>query len=315
MKPQVEQLETRDLPAVILAGGTLSAFAEGRATDIVFTRAGDTVTVVQDGVTSVFNGAGVQRVLGIGSHEGDRIQVNGRLDGTLVGLAGDDFLSGGTGNLNFHPGAGADVVYSILPAGNTDTVTAAGDGKDRLHVNAGDVVSAGPEDVVLAFFAPGRLPGSGFLGLDPSLADRVLYITPTNGGSFVSLADGPGKRETVVTYDLDLSDGFQPRVQSFTGLRAVSYFGGAGTDTYTNDTELTEAAYGSAGNDVLVSGYGDVLLKGSGGDDVLVYRGRGRLGIVDPGPGADLVFDFGRGLQVVNAGEADFLPAPRGRGK
>lgn len=311
-----EALEGRDLPSATLIGGVLFDFLRGPGVHRVSVdRVGTQVQVVEDGQTSLFDAASVQAIYVKGADAaGNIVQNNTGIASALIGGDQADTLFGGTGFNYIDPVGGDDLVYAIIPRSN-NVINAGGEGRDFIFSNFGSFVNAGPEDQTATFFAPGRTPGSAFIGTDPSLNDGTLYITPGNGGSQVFLLPGEKKGDVVALYDL--GDGQGQKAQTFSGVSFISYFGGAGNDIYQNNTDTSEAAYGSAGDDVLVGGRGErTLLKGSGGDDVLVLQagqndgsansGRDRIFFLRGGPNvaridaADLAFGLTAGDAVLS---------------
>ncbi len=273
-KLRLETLESRYAPAATLLGGTLTVVGQGKG---VYTLSVDNapgvVNVTENGVVTPFDTTQVQRLVLIGSNKAENvIQNNTNLDSVILGGNKRDTLFGGSGN-NFLSGrAGGDNIYSLL---GVNTVDIRGQGKDRVFTNVGATVLSNKNDLVVRFFAPGRTPGVPFIGQE---ADGVLYITPSNNGSSVIITPGLTPTSISVTYDLGVGLGSQ--TVSFSNVKAIAYFGGTGDDVYINETTIgseaanfPEAIYGSAGNDILLSGFGPYsILKGSGGDDLLGLR-------------------------------------------
>lgn len=298
---QVLELGSRDLPASMLAGDTLLVSVPPGGTHTVSVDSSPfQVTVTEDGVATGYDPLLVSRVTVLGGTGRNVVQNNTALDCVLVGGPRGDTLFGGTGRNTILPGGGGDTVYALL---GSNVIDASGGGPDRVFTNFPAAVLADRQDLVVRFFNTGRTPGSGFIGLDETLGDGVLYITPGNAGSRVTLDPaGPGKVKA--TYDLGTGAG--PLTAVFTGVRAVSYFGGAGDDVYTNNTRLVEAAYGSAGNDTLTGGRGAFsLLKGSGGDDTLT--GRARANDVSGNGGADTLTVLSAAADVFRTDALDTL--------
>ena len=310
-------LEARDTPASFLAPGgqltvSVSAAPGPHTVDLstVPAAAGTAVQVTEDGqVSGLFPTSMVTSLFVQGSNAGRNvIQNNTAVLGVLVGGSGNDSLFGGTGTNVLLPGGGDDEVYALL---GVNVISTGGDGTDAVLTNAGASVLAGAEDQVVRFFGPGRTPGTPFVGLDPSLNDGVLYITPSNGGSDTRLA--PGANPGDVTATLDLGDGLGSRTRAFSGVKFVSFFGGSGRDVYVNATTVPDAAYGSGGDDFLAGSLGAFsLLKGSGGNDVLL--GRSRSNDLSGNSGADtLVATAGVGGNTFRVDAQDavigFLPA------
>jgi Ca2+-binding RTX toxin-like protein len=297
LKLTVEALETRALPSASLVGGLLCVVEPNHGTHTVSVdRVAAQIQVTEgDGsgagnVVSLFDSAAVTSVFVQGAEHGvNVIQQNTSLPSVLLGGDRADTIFGGTGLNQIDPGKGHDTVYALL---GVNTISVAGEGTDRVFTNFGAVVSADNQDTVVRFFGPGRTPGAPFIGFDTTLNDSALYITPSNNGSSVTLDPGADKGDVVATYDLGDGNGLQ--TQTFSGVQTIAYFGGAGNDTFVDNTRLPGAAYGSAGNDTLYGGTGAFfILKGSGGNDVLV--GRARHNDLSGNGGADVLTDLGNG--------------------
>lgn len=293
----LETLESRDVPSSMLNNGTLFVTLSGKLNAVSIDTVAGMTQVTENGKVASF--AGVMNIVVVGSANGENvIQNNTSIDSTLLGGNKSDTLFGGSGRNTIDPGNGTDVVYALL---GDNVINSADSNSDRVFTNFGAAVNADKKDLVVRFFAPGRTPGTPFIGQE---ADGVLYITPSNNGSQVVLT--PGKKDTVVaTYDL--GDGLGLRTQTFKNVKAISYFGGSGDDLFVNNTRIDNAAYGSAGNDVLFGGVGDFsLLKGSGGDDVLFARAK--QNDVSGNGGADVIFALaGQGRNIFRAGPEDTI--------
>jgi hypothetical protein len=306
----VEQLESRDCPAATLINGTLFVLSDGGA--VAVTRAGGVDTVVEDGVlTGTFASAAVQSATVTGSDKVDVIQITGNLPATISTGGGDDVVFVGTGAAFVDLGRGKDVGYAILSA----TTIKADDGlADLVFVNPTGTAITDAKDQTVTFFRPGRTPGVPSIGVE---ADGVLYVTLGNLPGSFKLEDAPGKDAYLATYDL--GDGLGTRQQTFIGVQAVSFFGGAANDTYVNNTKLPEAAYGSGGDDFLSGSRGKLsILKGLGGNDTLV--GNALFNDLSGNGGADALsvarngkhFDVFRvdALDFFFAGAGDFVLSP-----
>ncbi len=310
MKPALEVLESRDLPSVTLLNGTLFILEQGPGihTVSVDSVAGQIQVTEGDGsgfnnAVSLFDSSLVTGVIVAGSANGvNVIQQNTSLSCILQGGNRGDTIIGGSGSNLINGGGGHDVLYSLL---GKNIISSYGGGEDYILTNYPALVFADSQDTVVRFFGPGRAPGQPFIGFDPSLGDGVLYITPSNNGSWVVIDPGPTKDSVVASYDL--GDGNGPQTQLFTGVQFISYFGGSGNDAYLNNTRIGEAAYGGAGNDFVVGGTGDVsFLKGLGGGDVVV--GRGDHNDISGNAGADFLVDLGHHRDdVIRTDAADLV--------
>ncbi len=307
MKLHLEKLEDRNVPSVLtsLSGGTLLVNLDGPGTHTAsfFNSAPGQYALVADGQTFLFATTDVNLLVINGAQHGTNVIQNATsVADVLTGGSGKDTLFGGAGSNLLDAGKGPDSIYSLL---GTNTILAEHDGPDRVFTNFGAMVTAGPEDTVVRFFGPGRTPGTPFIGFDATLNDDVLYITPSNNGSSVVIDQGQGAGSVLVTYDL--GDGSGPQTATFTDVSAISYFGGTGSDFYQNNTSVTEAVYGSAGNDTLVGGYGFSLKKGSGGNDLIIGRSRLHDDISGNGGADTLILTNSVKGDIIRTDAADFV--------
>ena len=258
MKPVLEMLETRELPAVTaLLGGTLSIVGDARDDVItVNTTADGQIQSVVNGVTRFFQAAAVQRLALVGNGGNDTL--------TAQVPAVPDFLSGGPGRDNLQAfgatsvvlgGAGPDVIYAIVGQG---AVLDGGPGRDRVIGNATSTIVPDAADANAVVFGAGQAPFQ--------VVGGVLLLVGTSGDDFGSLTRQGN--QFVLSYN-GLVANFP--TGAFDAVAAVF---GAGDDVFTNLTDVDQVMYGAAGNDVLVgTGNGFKLLKGGGGNDVLIAQG------------------------------------------
>jgi len=236
-------------------------------------------------------------------------QDNAAVTFAALGGAGDDTIFGGSGRNFIAGGPGDDITYAILPTA-TDYIDTRDGGTDHVFANANPantLLTDGPAlDPVVTFFRPDRLPGSGVLRQE---ADGVLYVVPTNNGSYFQLDPLPGAGAGAVVATYDLGDGRGRQTQAFSGVVALSYFGGSGADVMINNSSVREAAYGGAGDDFLLGGFGDVsILKGLAGSDSVLGRTAGRADL-SGNAGSDTVVMFGPGVTTFRVGPEDAVVA------
>lgn len=323
MKPIVEILEARFLPAVSLLAGLLSVTVDtlGGLHKVVASpgpNPGD-VSLSVDGVPQSFQGVTALDLRGavLGSNY---VENNTPLPATLTGVGNKDTLFGGTGPDTLVAGKGTEILYDLL---GVNVVLAKNGRPDRIFTNAASTVATDPgtslppgvvvrppvaaRDAVVIFFAANRLPGAGTVIREGS----VLYLTPPDTGTTTRLAPVLGGYLLTSNW---------AGTQFFRGLRSVAYFGGAGSDTFVNNTTLDTVAYGGVGvaSDVLVGGFGFNILKGLGGVDALVGRGTVNDlsgsgssvsdGAVDTLIGLGKLNIFRRGPEDVTVGVGVFVP-------
>lgn len=271
---QLEQLSDRLTPSTVtFIGSTVVVTGDSAANVITVDPTPTGVAVTVDGTVNTYDG--VTAVVVTGGRGDDKITNNSSVSLFADGGKGNDTLFGGTGINVIDAGDGKDVVYALL---GSNTITAADGQADRIYTNPSAVVAPDSKDQVVTFFADGRVPNSG----QAALVDGVLYLTPAAGGSSTVITEKGNTVTVVTTYAGTL-------VFDKGEVEAIAYFGGSGADYYQNDTKIEEAAYGAAGNDTLISGFGAFnLLKGSGGDDVLWARGK--AADVSANGGADVIY-------------------------
>lgn len=297
-KPHLEALEERDNPSVsfgltgtslsltgspdsphnvlvrpsatanaidVLADGQLQSFTG--LTQVNYSGRGsqaDTITnrTSIPGVISLGNGANVVLTAAAGStvtagNGANVIQATGGGNVITAGN-GDNSVYGGPNDV-ISVGNGQNVVYALL---GVNTITVGSDKDvDRIYTNAAStVVGATPQDRVATFFAANRLPGSGNLVLDS--ATRTLYFAADNqGDTFVADQAGPnvfvrvGRGSAPVqTYAFDANS-----------FDTIAVFGGAGNDTFVDNTTKDSVLYGAGGSNVLIGSTGDFNLLKAGG--------------------------------------------------
>jgi len=288
-----EVLERRENPSVVLDSGLLTVTGTPGG-DVVAVNPGPaagqlSVVVNQDSYT--FSTSDVSQFINVfGLNGSDLISNNTAVPCQMFGMGGDDVLMGSAANDTLTGGNGRDTYYDLL---GTNVINAQDDAKaDRVFTNASSLKFTDRRDLVVTFFGQGRTPGSGDLEVGE---DGVLYITPVNAARTSTRVYRQGR---FLTVDTDWGGGPE-RVQfDYASVKAVAFFGGTGNDSFRNDTNIATAAYGSAGNDVVVGGFGYNLLKGSGGSDVLFGRGT-----------ENDVSSNGGGDTIVTQGQADIIRA------
>jgi Ca2+-binding RTX toxin-like protein len=176
---------------------------------------------------------------------------------TIAAGNGQDNIYGGPGDV-IAAGSGKDIIYDIL--GSNQISVAAHQGTDYIFSNATSTVTGSQSsDRVAVFFAAGRTAGSGTLVLDSG----VLYFTANgNGDTYVLNQVG---NMLVATYNLNDGTGFHTQMFAKSQVKLVANFGGAGADTFINNTDIPDVQYGQGGNNVVIGGYGALDLEKAGG--------------------------------------------------
>lgn len=233
-------------------------------------------------------------------------------------LAGSSVITLGNGNNNVQGGAGDvitvgsgfNIVYDIGP-GNQVVNVAPHAGTDYLFVGPTTTLNgAQPNDRVARFFVPGRTIGSGTLVLDGT----TLYYTASHAGDTYT-ANESGNLIVVNT----ITNGVAAQTTFLKSqVRLIANFGGAGADTFRNNTSIPDLQYGAGGQNVLVGGFGPLnLLKagGAAGNSIAIGRSPGindLSGSGVPGTSSILVGNAAAVLNVFRTNSAaDLLVARR----
>jgi hypothetical protein len=295
----LEALEERALlsgaSVTLLNGGLLNVVgASNQAnTAVISSPDANTVQVQLDGQTYTFASSAVSQINYTGGSRGDQVTnlttvggylalgngdnvVNSKAGGefivvgngknfvqdfaagnTIVAGNGQDNIYGGPSD-NIIAGSGRDIIYDILGA---DQISVAPhQGRDYIFSNATSTVTGSQaNDNVAVFFAAGRTAGSGTLVLDSG----VLYFTANNNGDTYILNQVGNK--LVATYNLNDGTGFHTQTFNKADVKQIANFGGAGADTFINNTDVSDVQYGQGGNNVVIGGYGALDLEKAGG--------------------------------------------------
>lgn len=286
MKPSLERLENREVPATTtLLGGTLAIIGDQRAdvVDVFVNNAGRIIANV-NGVSQSFAAAQVQRVF-LDGQGGDDVLTNqvATIADFLRGGSGDDTLQAfGTSSVVLGEG-GNDSLYAIVGAG---AVLDGGPGRDRIIGNATSIIFNGPADRPNVVFGVAAQP--------VQLIQGVVYFLGTVNNDSAQITEQFGK--LFVTYN---GQSFVFNKQDVDSFATVL---GAGDDLIINNSSVSTVAYGAGGNDTLIGGSADDLLKGGGGNDFIV----GNAGDDDlsADPGIDFVF-AGPGRDIVRIDQFD----------
>ncbi|BAY20626.1 hypothetical protein NIES2100_03680 [Calothrix sp. NIES-2100] len=248
----------------------------------------DVNNLVGTGVTLVqFTGGAGNDTLD-GSDSSTQLYGNGDAgDDVLTGSSASDTLNGGDGNDLVQGEKGNDTM--IGGAGNDTLAWDDGDGSDRISGNAGiDTIDV---DGSVA-------QGDKFvLGQQGNLAifDRV------NLGQFKLTVD---TAEQFSVSGEGGNDSFDVNNLSYTGVKLVSFSGGAGNDTLDGSDSSTQLyGNGDAGDDVLTGSSASDTLNGGDGND-LVQGEKGNDTMIGGAGNDTLAWDDGDGSDRIsgNAG-------------
>ncbi|ESQ92201.1 hypothetical protein ABAC460_04745 [Asticcacaulis sp. AC460] len=185
-------------------------------------------------------------------------------EANLWGLAGDDSLTGGTGNDTIHGRAGNDTLDG-------------GDGDDQVFGGAGD-------DVLIA--------GGGFNRLYGESGNDLFIAGPGfshyDGGAGVDTISFAGATATVdMILDGGWGDVSTSGIENVIGSDFRDYINGSAGDNWLEGGDGNDELYGHDGNDTLSAGEGSDYALGGAGDDVLyASSGPDHLG---GGDGDDLI--------------------------
>ncbi len=257
--------DTIDLtPTTVTTNGEQQAINLTTVTAVLISSGdGDDVVTVSDTVTvsvDVFAGAG---------------------DDTVTGGSGDDYLDGGVGNDTVTGGSGND----YLEGGLGDDSLLGGEGNDTVTSMGNDTLTGGngDDDYVILGFSDKVLNESGTDGVD-----TINFIAVDEGITLDLSTTGTAQTATDTGHQVTLNGTFEDvlgsnQADKLTGNAEQNLlFGGGGNDSLDggtgNDTldggDGNDTLYGGEGNDTLTSGMGNDTLDGGTGNDTL-YGGDG----------------------------------------
>jgi Ca2+-binding RTX toxin-like protein len=297
--PVLEPLDDRILLAITASfsptAGIVSVFGDASDNTIVVSRdAAGTILVdggavaIQGGTATVANTALIQIFGGDGNDNLALDEANGPLPAAdLFGGAGNDTLTGGSGNDRLFGQSGDD---TLLGKGGNDQLFG-GDGNDTLIGGPGNdqVFGQAGNDVMIWNPGDGSALNEGGDGID---------TVEINGGNasetFTVTANGTRvrfDRTNPAPFTLDIgtsenlilnANGGDDVVTAGNGLAsliALTVDGGPGNDVIT----------GGDGNDVLIGGDGNDTINGGRGNDTLIGGNGNDTFVWNPGDGSDVV--------------------------
>ena len=207
-------------------------------------------------------------------------------DGIISTGAGNDSITGGTGDTNF---SGINNAGIIDTGDGNDTITGAGDSygiynTDTIKTGAGKDTITGSGGLSDGFF--GIFNGGGSIDTGAG-KDTITGIGTSTGIAYgaIDTGDGNDTIKGTSTFDSIYNQG---------GIVNVNINMGAGSDTIIGQNNSTSSAPG-------ISNEGTVIDMGAGKDTVdALTGGFGGSGSVDLGEGQDLIRGFGQ--QIVDGG-------------
>ena len=223
-----------------------------------------------------------------GGANADTIDASG-FSGTaaIMGLAGNDIITGGAGTSTLDGGADNDTIT----AGNGTATIVGGAGNDCLSGGLGNDLIQGDDgdDSLLGGLGNDTLEGGAGIG------DTVFEVGFRNYTLTTSLLIGGGSNPLSGIELAHLTGSFARDTIDASGFNGAgaTLIGGAGKDTL----------IGSPGADLLMGQARQDLLIGNGGNDVL--RGGGGRDTLDGGAGDDRIFGQGGANDLVIGGLGD----------
>jgi Ca2+-binding RTX toxin-like protein len=314
--PVLEHLDERILLAITASfspsAGIVSVFGDTQDNTIVVSRdaAGQILVnggavAIQGGVATVANTALIQIFGQDGNDNLSLDETNGVLPAAnLFGGAGDDTLTGGSGNDMLFGQGGND---TLLGKRGNDLLFG-GDGNDILIGGPGDdqVFGEGGNDRMIWNPGDGSALNEGGDGIDTvevngGNAAETFTVTP-NGTRvrFDRVNPAPftldiGTSENLVV-NMNGGDDTFTASDGLASLISLTVDGGAGNDIITGG-DGNDVLIGGDGNDILIGGRGSDVLIGGAGDDAFVWN---------PGDGSDLVEgQSGHDILQFNGSNAD----------
>jgi Ca2+-binding RTX toxin-like protein len=286
--------------------GVLSVFGDAAKNKVTISRNAAGTLLVNGGAVAVDGQptvADTAQIQVFGQAGDDTIALdesNGALPAALLfGGAGNDTLTGGSGNDQLFGGAGND---TLLGKGGNDLLFG-GDGNDTLIGGAGDdqVFGQGGNDLMI------WNPGDGtdlFEGGDGNDTAQVnggngseVFTITANGSRvrFDRTSPAPFSLDIGTTENLVLNAGGGDDVitagNGLASLIQLTLNGGDGNDTITGG-DGNDIINGDAGNDTIIGGRGNDQLFGGTGDDTFVWNPGDGSDTIEGGDGTDtLVFN------------------------
>jgi len=256
----VEAMENRTMFSATLeaAGTELVVRGTSGNDNIAVQYSAGQYTVVENGVSKLFNSGVIKTIKAFGYEGNDRIElhmyvpVNSYLDGgagndvifgglkddAMFGGSGDDRLDGRTGGDYFNGGTGTDTAdYSDRYAPLVISLGSATLKNDGVMGEEGDDIDLSVENV---------LSGQG---------DDIIY-----GSSVANTIIGNAGTDKIYGY------GGNDTLVGGEGIDSL--YGGDGADNLKGDAG-NDKLFGDAGNDVIYGGIENDFLSGGGGDDTL----------------------------------------------
>ena len=280
MKLYLQTLENRDVPATYVESGSLliTANNQNQQQSIIVTEDVTDVNVNVNGTISSFsksvipidsiviNGARLAR---------NFIKIDSGIDTNITGGNKADVIIGGTGVNEINPKGGNDIVSVFYGIGVVNVI---GQGVDQVYANQQSPeteVLQSSNDRVVYLNSWRRQPN--FIGME----EGILYISPFRSGT-TSVTFENGDTTVTVNNGTRVFENQKPKFIAYLGNSTEP-------NTYINDTNISDVAFGGSDADVFLGGRGaSSFLSGGDGNDFLV--GSSRFNILDGGSGVDTLF-------------------------
>jgi len=257
--------------------------------DSIVENAGEGTDRVETNAASHHLGANVEHLTytgtasftGVGNGLSNIIEGGAAYD-VLIGLGGDDILSGGAGAANEMYGGTGDDIYIVASAGDS-LIESAGEGVDTVQTALAAYTLASAHVENLTFTGTGAFTGTGNSGANTIAGGAGDDILSGRGG-IDTLVGGAG---TDTASYAAATGAVDVRLNS----SAARNDGDGATDVLSGIENLTGSAFddlliGDGGANVLTGGAGRDTLLGLGGNDVLI-GGSGLANQLQGGTGDD----------------------------
>jgi Ca2+-binding RTX toxin-like protein len=274
-----------ELPQVLFGTGHGDTLKGRGGNDVLFGLGGDDNLFGGSGLDFLFGGAGMDSLFG---GAGRDYLYGGGGDDKLYGGKGDDFLSGGSGADKFlfdpsNKGEGYDVINDFAL------------GADKIVLNAADILRS-DSDIATKTGDASLLDATDFD------ADSTWDVTASKDGD-VLITHPNGKIELNGIKFGEATDSFAELLPALELTGVVA--GTAGAD-HLSGGDGDQALFGLDGDDTLEGGKGNDVLSGGAGADKFVFNPN------RAGEGADVIYDFALGTDLIQLSVADVLASTPG---
>jgi Ca2+-binding RTX toxin-like protein len=300
-------------------GSTMNLYdKESPFKKIIGTEANDTMEVFGSLGTHVLGGAGNDTLTG---NSGDDVLEGGTGNDNLTGNAGNDVLDGGTGNDYLYGEAGDDHLLGgagddYLSGGAGNDIIDGGSGSDRLYGGAGD-------DIYIFGKGYGKDTISDYEGLNTirfmnGISAEDIEVSYT--GTFDVTLTIKGTNDQLVLSNFRYNASYRNFNLKFTDGSTMNLYdkespfkkiiGTEANDTMEVFGSLGTHVLGGAGNDTLTGNSGDDVLEGGTGNDNLT--GNAGNDVLDGGTGNDYLYGEAGDDHLLGGAGDDYLSGGAG---